>query len=151
MLSFCYHLENSFKTRRTRRHHMDTLKMSLKLARKIRRNCYHYVIIVIDNIFYDGCIRWFLFLSFFSSQKMTFFVAKKHETIMLSFFHHKSLIKICYFFISLCTKVKKILEKWTRKYVQKWIPRYLFGKKRAALGNLRNFFGAMLERPYMQW
>ena len=35
--------------------------------------------------------------------------------------------------------------------VQKWIPRYPFGKKRAALGNLRNFFGAMGERPYMQW
>ena len=35
--------------------------------------------------------------------------------------------------------------------VQKWIPRYPFGKKRAALGNLRNFFGAIIGRPYMQW
>jgi len=35
--------------------------------------------------------------------------------------------------------------------VQKWIPRYPFGKKRAALGNLRNFFGVIIGRPYMQW
>ena len=35
--------------------------------------------------------------------------------------------------------------------VQKWIPRYPFGKKRAALGVLRNFFGVRFERPYMQW
>jgi hypothetical protein len=35
--------------------------------------------------------------------------------------------------------------------VQKWIPRYLFAQKRAALGNLRNFFGAIIERPCMQW
>jgi len=48
-------------------------------------------------------------------------------------------------------KSQKNSEKWTRKYVQKWIPRYPFGKKRAALGNLRNFFGAMRVRPYMQW
>jgi hypothetical protein len=38
-----------------------------------------------------------------------------------------------------------------KKYVQKWIPRYLFAQKRAALGNLRNFFGTIIERPYMQW
>ena len=38
-----------------------------------------------------------------------------------------------------------------KKYVQKWIPRYLFAQKRAALGNLRNFFGAIIARPYMQW
>ena len=38
-----------------------------------------------------------------------------------------------------------------KKYVQKWIPRYLFVKKRAALGNLRNFCGTIIERPYMQW
>jgi len=29
--------------------------------------------------------------------------------------------------------------------------RNLFGKIRRALGVLRNFFGAIFERPYMQW
>jgi hypothetical protein len=35
--------------------------------------------------------------------------------------------------------------------VQKSIPRYLFVKKRAALGKLRNFFARFSERLYMQW
>ena len=34
--------------------------------------------------------------------------------------------------------------------VQKSIPRNLFGKIRALLGVLRNFFGTLTERPYMQ-
>ena len=34
-----------------------------------------------------------------------------------------------------------------KKNVQKWITRYLFAQKRAALGDLRNFFGARNERP----
>jgi hypothetical protein len=45
--------------------------------------CYHFVIIVIDNIFYDGCTGWCLFLSFFWRQKLTFPPHQKHETIML--------------------------------------------------------------------
>ena len=52
--------------------------------------CYHFVIIVIDNIFYDSCTVWCLFLSFFWSQKMTFCTPPKHVTIMLSFFYNKS-------------------------------------------------------------
>ena len=52
--------------------------------------CYHFVIIVIDNIFYDGCTVWCLFLSFFWRQKMTFCTPLKHVTIMLSFFYNKS-------------------------------------------------------------
>jgi hypothetical protein len=35
--------------------------------------------------------------------------------------------------------------------VQKSKPRNLFVKIRRALGNLRNFFGALFERPYMLW
>ena len=34
--------------------------------------CYHFVIIVIDNIFYDGCTGWCLFLSFFLAPKNDF-------------------------------------------------------------------------------
>jgi hypothetical protein len=34
--------------------------------------------------------------------------------------------------------------------VQKWICQNLFGKKRALLGILRNFFGAKRARPFMQ-
>jgi hypothetical protein len=49
--------------------------------------CYHFVIIVINNIFYDGCTGWCLFLSFFWRQKMTFSLPQKHVTIMLSFFY----------------------------------------------------------------
>jgi hypothetical protein len=37
-----------------------------------------------------------------------------------------------------------------KKYVQKSKPRNLFGKIRRALGNLRNFFGALYMTPYMQ-
>ena len=47
---------------------------------------YHFVIIVINNIQQENCISWCFFLSFFWNQKITFFVASKHETIMLSFF-----------------------------------------------------------------
>jgi len=36
-----------------------------------------------------------------------------------------------------------------KKNVQKSICQNLFVKKRAALGNLRNFFGMIIERPYM--
>jgi hypothetical protein len=68
---------------------------------------------------------------------------------MLSFFQHKTHIKKLLFLFSLCTKVKKILRKWTKKYVQKSIPRYLFVKKRAVLGNLRNFFNGTFMRPFM--
>jgi hypothetical protein len=48
--------------------------------------CYHFVIIVINNIFYDGFAVWCLFLSFFWRQKMTFCTHQNNVTIMLSFF-----------------------------------------------------------------
>jgi hypothetical protein len=50
--------------------------------------CYHFVIIVIDNIFYDGCTDWCFFLSFFLVRKMTFFHPLFFVTIMLSFFYY---------------------------------------------------------------
>ena len=56
----------------------------LKCARKIRRKCYHFVIIVIDNTFYDDPPIWCIFLSFFLVQKMTFFHPLFYVTIMLS-------------------------------------------------------------------
>ena len=58
--------------------------MCLKIARKIRRECYHFVIIVINNTFYDDPPFWCLFLSFFLVQKMTFFHPLFYVTIMLS-------------------------------------------------------------------
>ena len=102
--------------------------------------CYHFVIIVIDNIFYDGCTVWCLFLSFFWRQKMTFYTPQKRVTIMLSFFYINTWNIILLFFDSICTRVEKILRKWTRIDVQKWDRRNTFGKIRRVLGNLRNLF-----------
>jgi len=81
--------------------------------------CYHFVIIVIDNIFYDGCIGWCLFLSFFWRQKMTFSRPLFCVTIMLLFFLLLLHKLILLFFDSICTRVEKILRKWTRIDVQK--------------------------------
>ena len=58
-----------------------------KISCWICQICYHFVIIVIDNIFYDGCTGWCLFLSFFWRQKLTFHPPQKHETIMLLELH----------------------------------------------------------------
>ena len=80
---------------------------------------YHFVIIVINNIQQENPPCWCLFLSFFRNQKMTFFVASKHETIMLSFFHHKYLNKFCYFFFSLLHKSQKVSEKMDKKVCPK--------------------------------
>jgi hypothetical protein len=52
--------------------------------------CYHFVIIVIDNISTRECTGWCLFLSFFWRKKMTFCTPLKHVTIMLTFFYNKS-------------------------------------------------------------
>ena len=46
-------------------------------------------------------------------------------------------------------KSRKNFEKMDKKNVQKSICRNLFAQKRAALGNLRNFFGDRFARPYM--
>ena len=46
-------------------------------------------------------------------------------------------------------KTRKNFEKMDKNNVQKWDRRNTFGKKRAALGNLRNFFGASCVTPYM--
>ena len=111
--------------------------------------CYHFVIIVIDNIFYDGCTGWCLFLSFFWRQKMTFSHPIFCVTIMLSFFYTNTWNNILLFFDSICTRVEKILRKWTRIDVQKSNRRNTFGKIRRALGNLRNFFRTRVMAPYM--
>ena len=111
--------------------------------------CYHFVIIVIDNIFYDGCTGWCLFLSFFWRQKMTFSHPLFCVTIMLLFFLLLLHKLILLYFDSICTRVEKILRKWTRIDVQKWDRRKTFGKIRRALGVLRNFFGTNVVTPYM--
>ena len=111
--------------------------------------CYHFVIIVIDNIFYDGCTGWCLFLSFFWTPKMLFFHPLFCVTIMLSFFYITTWNNILLFFDSICTRVEKILRKWTRIDVQKWDRRNTFGKIRRALGNLRNFFRTLVPWPCM--
>jgi len=111
--------------------------------------CYHFVIIVIDNIFYDSCTGWCLFLSFFWTPKMLFFHPLFCVTIMLSFFYINTWNNILLFFDSICTRVEKILRKWTRIDVQKSNRRNTFGKIRRALGNLRNFFRTRIAWPYM--
>ena len=46
-------------------------------------------------------------------------------------------------------KTRKNFEKMDKKNVQKSICRITFVQKRAALGNLRNFFGGIFVRAYM--
>ena len=46
-------------------------------------------------------------------------------------------------------KSRKNFQEMDKKNVQKSICRNLFAQKRAALGNLRNFFGDHFARPYM--
>ena len=46
-------------------------------------------------------------------------------------------------------KTRKNFEKMDKKNVQKSICRITFVQKRAALGNLRNFFGCIFVRAYM--
>ena len=46
-------------------------------------------------------------------------------------------------------KTRKIFQEMDKKNVQKSICQNLFVQKRAVLGNLRNFFGAIFARPYM--
>ena len=46
-------------------------------------------------------------------------------------------------------KTRKNFEKMDKKNVQKSICQNLFVQKRAALGDLRNFFGAIFMRSYM--
>jgi hypothetical protein len=58
-----------------------------KISCWICQICYHFVIIVIDNIFYNDMQCWCLFLSFFWRQKLTFHPHQKHETIMLLELH----------------------------------------------------------------
>ena len=45
----------------------------------------------------------------------------------------------------------KNIQEMDKIDVQKWDRRNPFGKIRALLGVLRNFFGSLIERPYMQW
>jgi hypothetical protein len=70
----------------------DTIYHATSIRRKTLLlkfgKCYHFVIIVIDNIFYDGCTSWCLFLSFFWSPKMTFSHPLFSVTIMLSVFYY---------------------------------------------------------------
>jgi len=62
------------------------LKSARKNSAKMLSFCYHFVIIVIDNTFYNDPTCWCLFLSFFWRQKMTFFHPLFFVTIMLSYF-----------------------------------------------------------------
>ena len=83
-----------------------TKKLLLKFGK-----CYHFVIIVIDNISTRECTIWCLFLSFFLRQKMTFFPPLFFVTIMLSELHgfiHKLIL--LYFEMTL-HKTRKIPEK----------------------------------------
>jgi len=68
---------------------------------------------------------------------------------MLSYFSYYYINENCYFLKKLCTRLEKFLRNGHKKYVQKSIPRNLFAQKRAALGNLRNFFGAHFMTAYV--
>jgi hypothetical protein len=59
---------------------------------------------------------------------MTFFVAKKHETIMLSFFHHKSLNKFCYFLFSFAQESKKFWRNGQESMSKNGYPVTFLGK-----------------------
>jgi hypothetical protein len=90
--------------------------------------CYHFVIIVIDNTFYDDPTCWCLFLSFFWRQKITFSHPLFCVTIMLLFFLlllHKIILL---FFDSICTRLEKFLRKWTKKMSKNEIDEILLGK-----------------------
>ena len=89
------------------------------------------------------------FKGFFWRPKMLFFHPLFCVTIMLSFFYINTWNNILLFFDSICTRVEKILRKWTRIDVQKWDRRNTFGKIRRALGNLRNFFRTHLPTRHM--
>ncbi len=69
-----------------------------------------------------------LFSSFFLGQKMTFFRNQKHVTIMLSFFHQNIPKYFLLFFRFDCTRVEKILRKWTKKMSKNEIDEILLGK-----------------------
>ena len=86
---------------------------------------------------------------FFGAQKWCFFHPLFCVTIMLSFFYINTWNNILLFFDSICTRVEKILRKWTRIDVQKSYRRNTFGKIRRALGNLRNFFRTHLPTRHM--
>jgi hypothetical protein len=64
-------------------------------------------------------------------------------------FYNNSCKIILLFFDLLCTRVEKILRKWTKKMSKNEIDEILLCKFDATLGNLRNFFGAQNARPYM--
>jgi hypothetical protein len=50
-----------------------------------------------------------------------------------------------------CSRLEKILRKWTKKMSKNEIDERLLCKLDAALGNLRNFFGAKNTTPFMVW
>jgi hypothetical protein len=50
-----------------------------------------------------------------------------------------------------CSRLEKILRKWTKKMSKNEIDEILLCKLDAALGNLRNFFGAKNTAPFMVW
>jgi len=86
LLSFRYHLENALlHARKNGIEYHVVMRLCKNLLLKFAKY-YHFVIIVINNIQQENASSWYLFLSFFRSQKITFFDATKHETIMLSFF-----------------------------------------------------------------
>jgi len=64
-------------------------------------------------------------------------------------FYNNSCKIILLFFDLLCTRVEKIFRKWTKKMSKNEIDEILLCKFDAALGNLRNFFGANNTTPYM--
>ena len=115
MLSFCYHFVIIQRIDEHCDHLYDTIQHATHRGCKYLLvkfgKCYHFVIIVIDNILTRECTSWCLFLSFFWSQKMTFCTPPKHVTIMLSFFYHYYIKYFLLFFDSTLHKSQKISEK----------------------------------------
>ena len=87
--------------------------------------------------------------NFFLGTKTHFSPPLKLRDHYALIFYNKSCKIILLFFDLLCTRVEKILRKWTKKMSKNEIDEILLCKFDATLGNLRNFFGAQNARPYM--
>ena len=87
--------------------------------------------------------------NFFLGTKIQFSPPLKKRDHYALIFYNNSCKIILLFFDLLCTRVEKILRKWTKKMSKNEIDEILLCKFDATLGNLRNFFGAQNARPYM--
>ena len=127
--------------------------MSVNPARKIRRKCYHFVIILLSLLL----ITFFTTVAPVGAFFQVFFGAKKWLFLI-----HFFMWPLCSLFFTIITYINFVIfrndfaqdskNSWENGQefdVQKWDRRNTFGKIRRALGDLRNFFGTNVMTPYM--